>query len=49
VKLTIEDMLEAGLPQTYSADLFKQKCSAVFEHFYESYQEKEVSVFTTAA
>jgi len=49
VKLTIEDMLEAGLPQVYSADLFKQKCSAVFEHFYESYQEKDASVFTTAA
>ena len=49
VKLTIEDLLEAGLPQTYSADLFKQKCSAVFEHFYESYQEHGVNVFTTAA
>ena len=49
VKLTIEDILEAGLPQIYSTDLFKQKCSAMFEHFYESYQEKQVSVFTTAA
>jgi putative addiction module CopG family antidote len=28
-----------GLPRVYSNDLYTQKCSAIFEHFYESYPE----------
>lgn len=38
--LTIEDELEGGLPSTYSTELYHQKCSAVFEHVYESYPER---------
>jgi Domain of unknown function (DUF3387) len=41
LKLAIEDALDSGLPQTYSPDLYKQKCSALFEHFYENYPDKE--------
>ncbi len=40
VEDTIKDMLDSGLPGAYTKELYGQKCSAVFEHFYESYPEK---------
>jgi type I restriction enzyme R subunit len=39
LKLTIEDVLDSGLPRVYSPDLYRQKCSAVFEHVYENYPD----------
>lgn len=45
VKLAIEDVLDQGLPRAYTPDLYKQKCSAVFEHFYESYGDKGASLY----
>ncbi len=45
VKLAIEDMLDQGLPRAYTPDLYKQTCSAVFEHVYESYGDKGVSLY----
>jgi len=36
LKLAIEDALDAGLPRAYTPDLYTHKCSAVFEHVYES-------------
>ncbi len=37
VKLAIEDLLDQGLPRAYTPELYKQKCSAVFEHVFETY------------
>lgn len=37
VKLTIEDVLDGGLPRAYSPELYKQKCAIVFEHVHEMY------------
>lgn len=37
VEDAIKGLLDAGLPRTYSTALYRQKCSAGFEHFYESY------------
>lgn len=48
LKLAIEDTLDGGLPRVYSKDLFHQKCSAVFEHVYESYPERDTGVYATA-
>ena len=45
LKLTIEDTLDSGLPRAYTPDLYNQKCSAVFEHVYESYPEKNAGVY----
>jgi len=45
VEDAIKDSLDAGLPRAYSTDLYKQKCSAVFEHFYESYPERDANVY----
>ena len=41
LKLTIEDMLDTGLPRAYDKPLYEQKCSALFEHVYERYPEEE--------
>lgn len=40
LKLTIEDTLDTGLPRAYTPELYNQKCSAVFEHVYEGYPER---------
>lgn len=37
LKLAIEDMLDSGLPRAYTPDVYRKKCSAVFEHMYERY------------
>ena len=39
LKLAIEDTLDSGLPRAYTPEIYSQKCSAVFEHVYESYPE----------
>lgn len=48
LKLTIEDMLDTGLPRVYTKELYTQKCSAVFEHVYESYPERNAGVYAMA-
>jgi type I restriction enzyme R subunit len=45
VKIEIENALDAGLPRAYSKDLYQAKCSAVFEHVYQSYQGEGQSVY----
>ncbi len=45
LKLTIEDTLDSGLPRAYTPELYNQKCSAVFEHVYESYPERDAGVY----
>jgi type I restriction enzyme R subunit len=49
LKLTIEDTLDTGLPRAYTPALYNQKCSAVFEHVYESYPERNVGVYAEVA
>jgi type I restriction enzyme R subunit len=46
LKLTIEDTLDTGLPRAYTPELYRQKCSAVFEHVYESYPERNTGVYS---
>jgi type I restriction enzyme R subunit len=49
LRLAIEDALERGLPRAYTPELYQQKCSAVFEHVYESYPEKNAGVYAATA
>jgi len=49
LKLTIEDVLDTGLPRVYSPELYQQKCTAIFEHVYESYPEWTAGVYARAA
>jgi type I restriction enzyme R subunit len=45
LKLTIEDTLDSGLPRAYSPEIYQSKCSAVFEHLYEKYPERNAGVY----
>ena len=49
LKLTIEDTLDSGLPRAYTPELYNQKCSAVFEHVYESYPERNAGVYAATS
>ena len=49
LKLTIEDTLDSGLPRAYTPELYQQKCSALFEHVYESYPERNAGVYSVGA
>jgi type I restriction enzyme R subunit len=46
VRLTIEDMLDKGLPRIYTDELYKSKCEVVYQHVYESYYGEEKSVYS---
>lgn len=48
LKLAIEDTLDA-LPAAYDRPLFAQKCTALFEHVYESYPERNTGIYAAAA
>lgn len=48
VRLAIEDTLDGGLPKPYTPELYQSKCSALFEHVYESYYGEGAGVYTTA-
>jgi type I restriction enzyme, R subunit len=48
VRLAIEDVLDIGLPRVYSPGVYQQKCAVVFEHVYESYSDREASLYATA-
>ncbi|MCC6822188.1 MAG: type I restriction endonuclease subunit R, partial [Verrucomicrobia subdivision 3 bacterium] len=49
LKLAIEDTLDTGLPRAYDKPLYEQKCSALFEHIYESYPERDANVYASVA
>jgi type I restriction enzyme R subunit len=49
LKLAIEDVLDGGLPRVYSPEIYQKKCSALFEHFYENYPEKDANVYAVAS
>lgn len=48
LKLAIEDVLDSGLPRAYDKPLFEKKCTALFEHVYESYPERDEGVYSPA-
>ncbi len=45
VRLTIEQTLDAGLPNVYSADLYNRKCDLVYQHVYDAYYGPGQSVY----
>ncbi len=48
IKLTIEDLLDTGLPRAYEPVVYQQKCAALFEHFYEAYPDQDACVYAVA-
>ena len=47
--MTLGALLDAGLPRAYNPELYRSKCSALFEHVYESYQGDGDSVYAQVA
>lgn len=48
VRVEIEKMLDSGLPEKYSTELFKSKCGALLEHVLEKYPDQGASVYGEA-
>ena len=49
VRVTIEQVLDEGLPETYTAEIYTAKTAAVFEHVYECYYGDGKSIYTGVA
>lgn len=47
VQLAIEETLDQ-LPQSYFAEIYERKCGQVYQHIYDSYQERGRSIYTAA-
>jgi len=45
VRVEIEKMLDSGLPEKYTAELFEQKCGVLFQHVLEKYPDEGRSVY----
>ncbi|MBN2106412.1 MAG: type I restriction endonuclease subunit R [Deltaproteobacteria bacterium] len=45
VRVTIEKLLDEGLPEVYTPELFEEKTNAVFQHVYDAYYGAEKSVY----
>ena len=39
----------ASMPRAYDKPLYQQKCSALFEHIFESYPERDAGVYAEAS
>src|SRR5664280_1461610 len=48
VRVTIEKMLDQGLPKAYTPELFEKKTTAVFQHVYDAYYGAGRSVYAAA-
>ena len=48
VRVTIEKLLDQGLPRVYTPQLFEQKTTAVFQHVYDAYYGAGRSVYAAA-
>ncbi len=49
VQVTIEQILDEGLPEIYTAGAYEAKVAAVYEHVYESYYGDGKSIYSTVA
>jgi type I restriction enzyme R subunit len=45
LRLSIEDVLDSGLPRAYTPDIYEAKCNAIFEHVFESYPERDRGIY----
>jgi type I restriction enzyme R subunit len=48
VRITIEEVLDDGLPRAYTKELFEKKSDALFEHVYEAYLGEGASLYSAA-
>jgi type I restriction enzyme, R subunit len=48
VRVTIETLLDLGLPTVYTSDLFEQKSTAVYQHIFDAYYGAGRSIYAAA-
>ncbi len=48
-ELTVQTILDEGLPETYTQELFEKKWKAVYQHVYESYYGEGRNIYTETA
>ncbi|MGV8122674.1 MAG: type I restriction endonuclease subunit R [Candidatus Xenobiia bacterium LiM19] len=48
VRVTIEKLLDQGLPRAYTPELFEQKTTAIFQHVYDAYYGAGRSLYEAA-
>jgi len=48
VRVTIEKVLDQGLPRAYTPELFEQKTTAIFQHVYDAYYGAGRSAYAAA-
>ena len=48
VRVTIEEVLDKGLPEKFPPDLYRQKCDVIYQHFYDSYFGEGKSIYAKA-
>ena len=48
-ELTVQTILDEGLPETYTQELFEKKWQAVYQHVYESYYGEGRNIYTETA
>lgn len=46
VLITIQDVLDRGLPRKYTTELYRKKCDAVYQHIYDSYFGQGRSIYS---
>ncbi len=49
VRVTIEKVLDLGLPRAYTPELFGEKTSVVFQHVYDAYYGAGRSLYAATA
>jgi len=49
VRVTIDDILDRGLPEKFTRELYKQKCDVIYQHFYDSYFGEGKSIYVKDA
>ena len=45
LRLIIEDVLDVGLPSSFTREMYQQKCAALFEHMYDCYPERDTGIY----
>jgi type I restriction enzyme R subunit len=48
VRVTIEEILDRGLPEKFTPEVYRQKCDLLYQHFYDSYFGEGQSVYAEA-
>jgi type I restriction enzyme, R subunit len=46
VLMTIQDVLDSGLPRKYNTEIYNKKCDIVYQHIYNSYFGQERSIYS---